>query len=88
MVSQKTTVINKSGLHLRPASDLSKMAAAMSSEITFVNGDQRINPKSVLMLMGAGITKGTEIEIICEGEHEEEDLRKLVEAIESGLGEE
>lgn len=87
MVSQKTTVINKSGLHLRPAADLSKLASTMTSEITIVAGEKKVNPKSVLILMSAGITQGTEIEIICEGENEEEDLRRLVEAIDSGLGE-
>lgn len=87
MVSQKTTVINKSGLHLRPAADLSKLASSMTSDITIVAGDKKVNPKSVLILMSAAITQGTEIEIICEGENEEEDLRRLVEAIESGLGE-
>lgn len=87
MVSQKTTVINKSGLHLRPAADLSKLASSLSSDITIVAGTKRVNPKSVLILMGAEITKGTEIEIICEGENEVEDLQKLIEAIESGLGE-
>ena len=87
MVSQKTTVINKSGLHLRPAADLSKLASSMSSTITIIAGTRKVNPKSVLMLMGAAIVKGTEIEIVCEGENEVEDLRRLVEAIESGLGE-
>ena len=87
MVSQKTTVVNKSGLHLRPAADLSKLASSMTSDITIVAGDKKVNPKSVLILMSAAITQGTEIDIICEGENEEEDLRKLVEAIESGLGE-
>ena len=87
MVSQKTTVVNKSGLHLRPAADLSKLASSMTSDITIVAGDKKVNPKSVLILMSAAITQGTEIEIICEGENEEEDLSKLVEAIESGLGE-
>ncbi len=88
MVSQKTTVVNKSGLHLRPAAELSKLAAKMSSHITIIAGEKRVNPKSVLVLMSAGLVKGTEIEIVCEGENEEEDLRNLVEAIEGGFGEE
>lgn len=88
MVSQKITVRNKSGLHLRPAGILSKMAAKMTSEITIEAGEKKVNPKKVLALMSAGITKGTEIEIFCEGENEAEDLAALIEAIEGGLGEE
>lgn len=87
MVSQKITVCNKSGLHLRPAAELSKIASKMSSDISIVAGERKVNPKSVLLLMSAEITKGTEIEVFCEGENEEQDLATLIEAIASGLGE-
>lgn len=87
MVSAKTTVINKSGLHLRPAAEFSKLASKFDCDITLVKGDKRVNPKSVLFLMGAEITQGTEIEIVCDGADEEEALKQLKEAIDSGLGE-
>lgn len=87
MVNVRTTVINKSGLHLRPAADLSKLAAGFKCTITILAGERKVNPKSVLNLMGAEITQGTEIEIICEGEDENEALTALKEAIDSGLGE-
>lgn len=88
MVKGTITVTNKSGLHLRPAAELSKIAGALKSEITIIKGEKKVNPKSVLILMSAGITKGTEIEIICEGESEEADLKIIMDAIASGLGEE
>lgn len=87
MVKGTITVTNKSGLHLRPASELSKIAGKLTSEITIIAGEKRVNPKSVLILMSAGITKGTEIEITCEGITEEADLKVMMEAIASGLGE-
>ena len=43
--------------------------------------------KSVLNVMAAGIKSGTEINLICDGEDEEEAMKTLTEAIESGLGE-
>ncbi len=87
MVKGTITVNNKSGLHLRPASELAKIAGKLRSEITIVTGEKRVNPKSVLILMSAGITKGTTIDIICEGESEEADLKVMLDAIASGLGE-
>lgn len=87
MVSQKLTVKNKSGLHLRPASTFAKIAANCQSEITLVKGEKRVNPKSVLFLMSAAVKCGEEIELICQGESENDDLECLVAAIESGLGE-
>lgn len=87
MVQGTITVNNKSGLHLRPASELAKIAGKLRSEIAIVAGEKRVNPKSVLILMSAGITKGTTIDIICEGETEEADLKVMMDAIASGLGE-
>lgn len=87
MISKKVTVINKSGLHLRPASIMSQIAQKCPSTVEFIKGDKVINPKSVLMLMAGGIMCGDEIEIRCEGATEAEDFNTLVEAINSGLGE-
>lgn len=87
MVSQKVTVVNKSGVHARPAGTLAKVAMKCTSQVTLLVGDKKVNPKSVLNLMAAAIRCGTEIEFQCEGETEVEDLKALVEAVESGLGE-
>lgn len=87
MVSQKVTVMNQSGLHARPAGTLAKIAMKCSSQVSLLVGDRNVNPKSVLNLMAAAIRCGTEIEFQCDGENEAEDLKTLVEAVESGLGE-
>lgn len=87
MVKASITVTNKSGLHLRPASELANVAGKLRSEITIISGEKRVDPKSVLLLMSAGITQGTEIEIVCEGESEEADLQVMLEAVAGGLGE-
>lgn len=88
MVSDKIVVKNKSGLHLRPASMLVKVCEPLKSQITLVKGEKRINPKSVIMLMGGGIKCGDEIVVEVEGENEVSDLEKVLEAIKGGFGEE
>lgn len=87
MVSQKITVINKSGIHLRPAGELSKIASTCKSNITLAKGEKRVNPKSVLILMSGGIKCGDEITVECDGESEVQDLQTILDAINSGLGE-
>lgn len=88
MVSQKVTIKNPTGLHLRPAGILCKNAISYNSLITFKYDGQNIaNAKSVLSVLGACVKSGEEIEIICEGEDEKEALAGIVELIESGLGE-
>lgn len=87
MVSQKVIIKNPTGLHLRPAGNLCKAAMQFKSLITFNFRNNTANAKSVLSVLGACIKCGDEIEVICEGEDEEQALKSLIEEIESGLGE-
>lgn len=87
MVSENVVVKNPSGLHMRPASLMTQIATRCKSNITITDGQKNVNPKSILSLMSAGIKCGAEVKVVCEGEGEESDLRTIIEAIESGLGE-
>ena len=87
MVSQKITIKNPTGLHLRPAGILCKEAMNFKSLITFQYRGNTANAKSVLSVLGACIKCGDEIELVCEGEDEENALAYLVQIIEDGLGE-
>lgn len=87
MVSKKVTIKNPTGLHLRPAGELCKTAMQFKSKITFIFEGGTSNAKSVLSVLGACVKSGDEIELICEGEDEEEALNKMVNVIEAGLGE-
>ncbi|MBQ3898658.1 MAG: HPr family phosphocarrier protein [Lachnospiraceae bacterium] len=87
MVSQKVVIKNPTGLHLRPAGILCKEAMHYKSLITFKIKDTTANAKSVLSVLGACVKCGDEIELICEGEDENDALKALVTAVETGLGE-
>ena len=87
MVSNKVVVNNPSGLHLRPAGILCKTAIDFKSKVTLRFNEINANAKSVLGVLGACIKTGDEVEIICEGEDEEEALATIVNAIKDGLGE-
>ena len=82
MVSQKLIVKNESGLHARPAGILAQAAMKCSSNVFILVGERKVQVKSILNLMAAGIKCGTEIELQCEGENEEQELKTLVEFIE------
>ena len=77
MVSQKITVNNPSGLHLRPAGILCNEAIKYSSAITFTFEGGTANAKSVLSVLGACVKCGDEIELVCEGADEQEALKAL-----------
>lgn len=88
MVSKEVLVRNKTGLHLRPATELSAVCSQCPCDVVIVCAKGNINPKSVLMLMAAGIKAGTTITVQCNGEDEQASLDKIVAAIEGGFGEE
>ncbi|MDO5415914.1 MAG: HPr family phosphocarrier protein [Lachnospiraceae bacterium] len=87
MVSKTLTVVNPSGLHLRPAGVLSQTAMKFKCDVIIECGEKRIVAKSVLNVMAAGIKCGTEINLICDGEDENDALATISKAIEDGLGE-
>ena len=87
MISQKITITNPSGLHLRPAGNLCNEAMKYKSQITFSFDGGTANAKSVLSVLGACVKCGDEIELVCEGADEREAMEALVGAISSGLGE-
>lgn len=88
MVSRKVVIKNPTGLHLRPAGVLCKEAMKYKSLTTFSFRETTANAKSVLSVLGACVKCGDEIEFRCEGEDEEEALKGLIHAVETGLGEE
>lgn len=87
MLSKNLLIMNPSGLHLRPAGVLSQTAMKFKCDVTIKCGEKTIAAKSVLNVMAAGIKSGTEIELICDGSDEEDAMKTISEAIESGLGE-
>lgn len=88
-VVQKTvTIMNPTGLNLRPAGNLCKEAVKYKAHITFQYKETTANAKSVLSVLGACVKCGDEILLACEGEDEEEALDILSAYVEAGLGEE
>ena len=85
MVKEDVMLNNKTGLHARPATEISKEAMKYKSDIKFVVNGKTLNAKSPLRIMAAGIKSKTEIEIICNGEDEKEALENLKNIIKENL---
>ncbi len=87
MKTEKIVLENGTGLHARPASELAKLSNKFSCNIEIVTSEKRINAKSVLAIMSAGIKTGTELEIVCDGEDEEKAMSEIIEAFNNNFGE-
>lgn len=77
MVSFKFTVKDEMGLHARPAGLLVKEAAKCTSKVTVKKGDKSGDAKRIFNLMGLSIKGGEEVEIVVEGEKEQEEAAAL-----------
>lgn len=87
MVSKEVTIVNESGLHLRPAGVLTQTCIKFKSNIILRYGEREIVGKSVLNVMEAGVRKGEKLILECSGPDEKEALEAVSAAIASGLGE-
>ncbi|MGN8245191.1 HPr family phosphocarrier protein [Cellulomonas soli] len=87
IATAEVTVTNPSGLHARPATELVRVASALSSSTQLVLDDRTIDARSVLSVMGAAIAGGRTLTVRCEGEQADLDLQTVVAAFAAGLGE-
>ena len=85
MVSKDTRVVDKMGLHMRPANNFITAMTKYKSDITIVFNGNKINGKSIMNIMAACIKYDSPITIICDGEDEQAMLDEAVSLIEKGL---
>jgi len=88
MTERAVTIINRAGMHLRPAGVLVKAIKDYQANIYFEKGSTRINAKSVMGIVTLAASYGTELKIIAEGEDEEAAVETIVHLFESKFEEE
>lgn len=87
MRREKVILKNEDGLHARPASILALTANKYKSQITLISGEKKINPKTILGIMAAGLKANSELIIECDGEDEDVAMEELLAKFENKFGE-
>ncbi len=75
------------GLHLRPAGILCKQATRYQCRIQLETGQNSVNAKSVLSVLGACVRCGDEVRLVCEGPDERQAFEELKDLMENKLEE-
>lgn len=88
MIKKNVTLTNKLGIHVRPASLISKTASKYKSNFLIRKDDMEINGKSVMGIMMLGAGKDTELELFFDGVDEQEMMEDIVKLFEDKFGEE
>ncbi len=87
MIREPITIINQLGLHARAAAKLVTTASEYSSSVRLAKGDQEVDGKSIMSVMMLAASCGTDIELIIEGEDEEQARDALAALINDRFGE-
>lgn len=88
--SVKVTIVNRLGLHARPAMVFVDAAGAFAASVTVTRAGsaQAVDGKSIMQMMMLAATKGTELEIVAEGPDAQKACDTLKKLVESGFEEE
>ena len=87
-IEREATIVNKYGLHARPAMQFVEMANRYNSKIEVSNGALVVDAKSIMSMMRLAATKGTVLTITADGEDAAPAVEDLVRLIGEGFGEE
>lgn len=82
-VERTVVLVNRDGLHARPAADFVKLAGSFDARID-VNG---VDAQSLLAIMSLGLVRGAEARIRATGAEARRAVDELSELIETGFGE-
>jgi len=82
-VTRSVTLINRDGLHARPAADFVTLASTFDASVT-VNG---VDATSLLGIMALGLSRGMTAEVSSSGPQATEAVDALSTLLESGFGE-
>ncbi|MCT4583530.1 MAG: HPr family phosphocarrier protein [Peptostreptococcaceae bacterium] len=81
MISKKFTINNKIGLHARPAALFVQVANKYQSEVIVKKDDAEVNGKSIMGIMAIGVAGGETIEIVLDGNDEQEAMNDIEELL-------
>ncbi len=87
MLQKELTIVNKLGLHARPAAMFVKTCARFKSEVTVEKDDEQVNGKSIMGLMMLAAGCGSRITVIANGQDEAEVMAVLEGLLASGFAE-
>ncbi len=87
MVEKTVTIVNKAGMHTRPASNIVKIASKYRSDFFIIKNNYSINGKSIIGVMTLAAEQGSKLTLRFEGEDEQKAAAEVVKFFEDGFGE-
>ena len=87
MAERLVQIVNRNGLHARPAAEIVKAASKFQSDITIARDDLEVNGKSIMGVMMLAAEFGASIALRAEGPDADQAVEALARLIASKFGE-
>ncbi|MDP9279274.1 MAG: HPr family phosphocarrier protein [Gemmatimonadota bacterium] len=87
MPEREAKIVNKLGIHARPAAEIVKTAGKFKSSITIVRDDLEVNAKSIMGVMMLAAEFGSTIVVRATGDDADAALDALATCIANKFGE-
>ena len=87
MAERSVQILNKNGLHARPAAEIVKISAKFQSEIILARDGMEVNGKSIMGVMMLAAECGATLVLRAEGSDADAALDALADLIQRKFGE-
>ncbi len=87
MIRKTIKIVNKLGMHARPATMIVKAASKYRSDFKIVKSDMEINGRSIMGVMTLAAEFGSELELVADGVDEEFLIKEIAKMFEEKFGE-
>jgi phosphocarrier protein HPr len=87
IVEREVKIVNKLGIHARPAAEIVKTSAKFKSAITIIRDELEVNAKSIMGVMMLAAEKGATVKLRADGPDAEEAVEALAQLIAAKFGE-
>jgi len=87
MIEKEVTIVNKAGMHTRPASTIVKIAAKYKANFFISKNGFEINGKSIIGVMTLAAEQGSKLLLRFDGEDEHELAKEMLDFFERGFDE-
>jgi phosphocarrier protein HPr len=87
MIENTVKIVNKAGMHTRPAATIVKLASKYKCEFYISKDGLNINGKSIIGVMTLAAEMGSEVILAFEGEDEKEAAEEITDYFNRGFDE-
>ncbi|NIA21000.1 MAG: HPr family phosphocarrier protein [Anaerolineaceae bacterium] len=81
MLKREVTILNRQGMHARPAMQIVETSSRFNSRIRVCKGDSRVDAKSIMEVMTLEAIQGTVLTFEADGDDASEALDALAKLV-------